>query len=68
MVAGYAGFRQHCGYYPHSGGIIPKLSQETAGFKTSKSGILFTPDHPLPDALVMLLVEARENEIAAKGR
>ena len=68
MVAGYAGFRHHCGYYPHSGGIIPKLSQETVGFKTSKSGILFTPDHPLPDALVMLLVEARENEIAAKGR
>ena len=68
VVAGYAGFAKHCGFYPHSGSIIPQFSQETAGFKTSKSGILFTSAHPLPDHLVLLLVNARLAEIATKNR
>lgn len=68
MVAGYAPFSRHLGLYPHSGNIIPALQSECAGFKTSKSGILFTPDHPLPAALVERIVRARQAEIAAMGR
>ena len=63
MVAGYASFRHHCGYYPHSGSIVPQFAVETAGFKTSKSGVLFTPEHPLPDELVMKLLNERITEI-----
>lgn len=65
MVAGYAAFARHLGLYPHSGGIIPHLSADCAGFKTSKSGVLFTPDHPLPPALVARIVALRQAEIAA---
>ena len=68
MVAAYAGFTKHCGFYPHSGSIIPQFAQETLGFQTSKSGIVFTPEHPLPDRLVEILVKARLAEIAAKNR
>jgi uncharacterized protein YdhG (YjbR/CyaY superfamily) len=68
MVAGYASFRHHCGYYPHSGNIVPQFASETAGFKTSKSGVLFTPHHPLPDDLVLKLVAARIAEISRLGR
>ena len=68
MVAGYAAFARHLGLYPHSGGIIPALLSECAGFRTSKSGILFTPAHPLPAGLVERIVRARQAEIAAKGR
>ena len=68
MVAGYAAFARHLGLYPHSGGIIPALLPHCAGFKTSKSGILFTPAHPLPRALVERIVRARQAEIAATGR
>jgi uncharacterized protein YdhG (YjbR/CyaY superfamily) len=63
MVAGYAAFARHMGLYPHSGNIIPALLPECAGFKTSKSGILFTPDHPLPATLVARIVAARQAEI-----
>ncbi len=65
MVAGYAAFARHLGLYPHSGRIIPLLAADCAGFKTSKSGVLFTPDHPLPDALVARIVALRLDEIAA---
>jgi uncharacterized protein YdhG (YjbR/CyaY superfamily) len=68
MVAGYAAFKVNCGYYPHSGAIIGQFPEDTAGYALSKGGILFTPDHPLPEALVLKLIEARLAEIAATGR
>jgi uncharacterized protein YdhG (YjbR/CyaY superfamily) len=63
MVAGYAAFAKHLGLYPHSGSVIPKI--DCTPFKTSKSGVLFTPDRPLPDALLRQIIEARRAELAA---
>ncbi len=63
MVAGYAAFAQHLGLYPHSGSIIPHI--DCTPFKTSKSGVLFTPDRPLPAALVLQIIDARLAELAA---
>ena len=63
MVAGYAAFARHLGLYPHSGTVIPQI--DCAPFKTSKSGVLFTPDRPLPEALLRRIVETRQAEIAA---
>lgn len=66
MVAGYAAFARHLGLYPHSGTVIPMLTEaETDGFKTSKSGVLFTPDRPLPPALIHRILDLRLAEIAA---
>ena len=62
MVAGYAAFSRHLGLYPHSGNIIPNI--DCAPFKTSKSGVLFSPDHPLPPALIAKIIRARQAEIA----
>ena len=68
MVAGYAAFKQHLGFYPHSGGVIPLLADDLQGWKTSKSGVLFTPEHMLPTALVHRILDLRLAEIAASGR
>ncbi len=65
MVAGYAAFKRHLGLYPHSGSVIPTLLAECTGFKTSKSGVLFTPSKPLPDALVRRILDTRLAEIGA---
>ena len=61
VVAGYAGFARHCGFYPHSGGIIPGFGREldALGFRHSKSGVLFTPAKPLPPDLLARIVAAR---------
>jgi uncharacterized protein YdhG (YjbR/CyaY superfamily) len=63
MVAGYAAFAKHLGLYPHSGTVIPQI--DCSPFKTSKSGVLFTPDRPLPDTLVRQIIATREAELAA---
>ena len=63
MVIGYAAFAQHLGIYPHSGSVIPLL--DCTGFKTSKSGVLFTPEHPLPQALLEAIIRTRQAELAA---
>ena len=65
VVAGYAAFSRHCGFYPFSGSVIPLLERETAGFRTSRSGVLFTPDHPLPTDLVHRILDLRLAELAA---
>ena len=63
MAAGYAAFARHLGLYPHSGSVIPLLLDDCQGFKTSKSGVLFTPDHPLPTALIHKMLNTRLNEL-----
>ena len=63
MVIGYAAFAKHLGLYPHSGTVIPKI--DCTPFKTSKSGVLFTPASPLPDALLRQIIETRQAELAA---
>ncbi len=64
MVASYDAFKHHLGLYPHSGSVIPAILSACAGFKISKSGVLFTPQRPLPDDLVRLIVTMRQTEIA----
>ncbi|MBE0553934.1 MAG: DUF1801 domain-containing protein [Rhodobacteraceae bacterium] len=66
MVAGYAAFARHLGLYPHSGSVIPQI--DCTPFKTSKSGLLFTPAQPLPPDLVARIIALRQAEIAARGR
>ncbi len=63
MVAGYAAFARHLGLYPHSGTVIPLI--DCTPFKSSKSGVLFTPDRPLPDRLLHQIVRARQAELVA---
>ncbi len=63
MVAGYAAFARHLGFYPHSGNVIGQI--DCRPFRTSRSGVLFTPERPLPEALLRAIVESRQAELAA---
>ncbi len=64
---GYAAFAKHCGVYSHSGTVAPLLGPDYPAWKASKSGFLFTPDHPLPDDLVHRMIALRLAEIPAYG-
>lgn len=71
VAAGFAFFGKRCGYYPHSGSVVGKLKKDLAGFSTSKGGVTFPPEQPLPLAAVRALVRVRLAEIAStqpKGR
>ena len=68
MVAGYAAFTHHMGLYPHSGSVIPRLADDLQGWKTSKSGVLFTPETELPATLVHRILDLRLAEIGHAPR
>ena len=63
MVVGYAAFARHCGLYSHSGNTIPQI--DCTPFKTSRSGVLFTPAQPLPASLVHQIIDLRLAQLAA---
>lgn len=66
MLASYAAFAKHCSFFP--GGVVPEFEEELKEFKTSKGTIQFTPDKPIPDALVRKIIRARVAENADKSR
>jgi uncharacterized protein YdhG (YjbR/CyaY superfamily) len=63
-VAGYAYFKNHCSYFPHSGSVLPELTDdELAGYEWSKGTLKFPPGEPLPESLVARLVEVRLEQL-----
>lgn len=63
VVAGFAAFKHHLTYVPHSGSVLSRLSDELRGYVTSKSALRFAIDKPLPKALVKKLIAVRLREI-----
>ncbi|HTO94667.1 MAG TPA: DUF1801 domain-containing protein [Bacteroidota bacterium] len=66
----FAAFVDHCSFFPGSKRILKTFSRELKPFDASAGTIRFTPEKPLPAALVKKIVRLRmrENEERAKGR
>jgi uncharacterized protein YdhG (YjbR/CyaY superfamily) len=64
VLVTYAAFTDHCSFFPMSPAVLEAHTGELTGFVTSKGTIRFTPEKPLPEALVKKIVRARvaENE------
>jgi uncharacterized protein YdhG (YjbR/CyaY superfamily) len=58
-IAGFAAFKSHLSYLPHSGSVIPQLAKETEGYTQTKGSLHFPVDEPLPKELVKKLLDAR---------
>ena len=52
----FAAAAKHCSFFP--GGLVKDFEDELEGYETSKGTVRFTPDHPLPVALIRKLVKA----------
>ena len=61
-IAGFAAFKNHLSYLPHSGSVIPRLASETKGYTGTKSALHFPIDTPLPAGLVEKLLSERMAE------
>ena len=61
-IAGFAAFRSHLSYLPHSGSVIGRLGKETEGYTKTKGSLHFPLDQPLPKDLVKKLLDARMAE------
>lgn len=66
VVAGFAAFKRHLSYFPHSGTVIAGVGAEAEPWATTKGTLQFTPDHPLPASLVARLVAVRLAELGAR--
>lgn len=64
-VAGYAAFKNHCGYFPMSSGVVERAGEAVAKYEQSKGGFRFGTDERLPVGLVRRLVKLRIEEISA---
>ena len=58
-IAGFAAFKNHLSYLPHSGSVFPELSTELAGYSKSTGALRFKIDEPLPQELVEKLIAVR---------
>ena len=62
-VAGFAAFKNHLSYLPHSGSVLAELGDAVARYETSKGSLKFAIDQPLPKRLVVTLIAARMREL-----
>lgn len=68
VVAGFAAFKNHVSYFPHSGSIVPQLSaQELVGLEGKEGTLRFSPGQILPDRIVEKLVRLRLQEIEERN-
>jgi uncharacterized protein YdhG (YjbR/CyaY superfamily) len=58
-IAGFAAFKNHLSYLPHSGSVFPQLQDELKGYTTSSGALRFGVDEPLPVPLVEKLIAVR---------
>lgn len=58
-VAGFAAFKNHLSYLPHSGSVFRELTDELDGYEKSSGAMRFAVDKPLPAELVNKLIAVR---------
>jgi len=59
VVAGFAAFKNHLSYLPHSGDVLEDVADRLDGYTRTSGSLHFGVDEPLPDDLVRVLVEAK---------
>src|SRR5437763_10528936 len=62
-VAGFAAFKRHLSYLPHSGSVLPALGDDVSRYEMTKVSLHFAIDKPLPKRLVNKLVTTRMREL-----
>lgn len=58
-VAGFAAFKNHLSYLPHSGSVFPALSGDLSDYSMSSGALRFPIGEPLPQELVEKLIAVR---------
>jgi uncharacterized protein YdhG (YjbR/CyaY superfamily) len=70
FLIGFAASAKHCSLHPMNNHTVADFAKELESYSTSTGTIRFTPDKPLPAALVAKIVKARiaENKADAGER
>ena len=63
----FGAWANHCAFYPGSSATLKKFRNELRDFQISKGTLRFSPDKPVPVALVKKLLKARIAENNARS-
>jgi len=63
-LAGFAGFKNHIGFYPMSGSFLDKYKDDLKEYVTTKGGIQLPLADPLPVPLIKRLLKDRVRSVA----
>ncbi len=67
-LVGYEAFKAHCTLFPMSAAVVEQLTPQLGDRVGGRGSIHFTPDEPLPAALVKRVVMLRLAELAARTK
>jgi uncharacterized protein YdhG (YjbR/CyaY superfamily) len=62
VIAGFCATSKGCSYFPFSGSTLKALARDVSSYDQTKSSLHFSPEKPLPLALVRKLVNTRIKE------
>jgi len=66
VIVGFAAFKNHLAYLPHSGSVFNELRDELAAYTSTEGSLHFPIDKPLPKALVKKLIAVRLRQVEPK--
>jgi uncharacterized protein YdhG (YjbR/CyaY superfamily) len=67
LVVSFAGWKSHCSIYPLTDTFLASHADDLKGYQHTKGSVHFTPDAPLPEAVVERLVRARLADLEDGG-
>ena len=67
VVAGFAAFKSHLAFLPHSGRVLGQLDRELDGFVRTLSSLHFAIDQPLSEELIATLIETKMRVLQGDG-
>ncbi len=67
IIAGFAAFKNHLSYLPHSGSVFSMLGDALSEYTMTAGALHFAPDTTLPEHLVLALVNAKRRINAEKS-
>jgi len=62
MICGFAAFKSHVAYMPHSGSVFTQLPAELEPYAWTPGSLHFAIDKPLPKSLVKKLIAVRRKQ------
>jgi uncharacterized protein YdhG (YjbR/CyaY superfamily) len=67
LLVFFGAWANHCAFYPGSATTLKNFRNELRNFQTNKGTLRFSPDKPMPVALVKKLLKARIAENNARA-
>jgi len=68
MLVAFAAHTHHCSLYGWNGTAVLAMADQLQDFEISKGTIRFTPERPIPEAVVRHLVQEKLDDNARRAR